>query len=139
MNISQVMTKDVRIGSPDDTLQMAAQLMGDCDFGILPIEDNNQLVGMLTDRDITIRAVAKGFDPDKHHVREIMTRDVQYIFEDESVEDAAQMMSDLQVRRLPVVDSEEHLVGIVSLGDLAVSGDDVDVAGEALQSISRPN
>lgn len=137
MNISQVMTRDVQVGSPNDTLQMAAQMMGDCDFGLLPIEENHQLVGMLSDRDITIRAVAKGLNPDKHYVREIMTREVEYIFEDESVEDAAQMMSDLQVRRLPVVDSEEHLVGIVSLGDLAISDD--DAAGEALESISQPN
>lgn len=137
MDISQVMTKNVLIGSPDDTLQKAAQMMEKCDFGILPIEENNQLVGMLSDRDITIRAVAKGLDPNKHHVREIMTRDVQYIYQDDSVEGAAQMMSDLQVRRLPVVDSYEHLVGIVSLGDLAISGD--DAAGEALESISQPN
>lgn len=137
MNISQVMTRDVQVGSPDDTLQKAAQMMEDCDFGVLPIEENNQLVGMLSDRDITIRAVAKGFDPEKHEVREIMTRDVKYISEDESVEDAAQMMSALKVRRLPVVDSREHLVGIISLGDLAISDD--DVAGEALESISKPN
>lgn len=137
MYISEVMTRNVRIGSPEDTLQMAAEMMGDCDFGILPIEDNNQLVGMLSDRDITIRAVAKGFSPNEHHVREIMTRDVQFIYEDESVEDAAQMMSNLQVRRLPVVDNDEHLVGIVSLGDLAISGD--EVAGDALESISQPN
>ncbi|MDI1308982.1 MAG: CBS domain-containing protein [Methylotenera sp.] len=137
MYISEVMTKNVRIGSPEDTLQMAAEMMGDCDFGILPIEDNNQLVGMLSDRDITIRAVAKGFSPNEHHVREIMTRDVQFIYEDETVEDAAQMMSSLQVRRLPVVDIDEHLVGIVSLGDLAISGD--EAAGDALESISQPN
>ncbi len=137
MNISQVMTQDVRIASPDDTLQMAAQMMKDCDFGILPIEENDQLVGMLSDRDITIRAVAEGFDPDKHQVREIMTKNVQYIFQDQSIEEAAQMMSDLKVRRLPVVDSKEHLVGIISLGDLAVSDD--DAAGEALESISQPN
>lgn len=137
MNISQVMTTDVRVGSPDDTLQKAAQMMSDYDFGILPIVDNNQLVGMLSDRDITIRAVAKGFSPNEHHVREIMTHDVQHINQDESIEDAAQMMSDLQVRRLPVVDSDKQLVGIVSLGDLAIS--DEKAAGEALESISQSN
>ena len=137
MNISQVMTTDVWVGSPDDTLQKAAQMMSDYDFGILPIVDNNQLVGMLSDRDITIRAVAKGFSPNEHNVREIMTHDVQRINQDESVEDAAKMMSELQVRRLPVVDSDEQLVGIVSLGDLAISDD--KAAGEALESISQSN
>ena len=137
MNISQVMTTDVRVGSPDDTLQKAAQMMSDYDFGILPIVDNNQLVGMLSDRDITIRAVAKGFSPNEHNVREIMTHDVQHINQDESIEDAAQLMSDLQVRRLPVVDGDEQLVGIVSLGDLAISDD--KAAGEALESISQSN
>ena len=137
MNITQVMTTDVWVGSPDDTLQKAAQMMSDYDFGILPIVDNNQLVGMLSDRDITIRAVAKGFSPNEHNVREIMTHDVQRINQDESVEDAAKMMSELQVRRLPVVDSDEQLVGIVSLGDLALSDD--KAAGEALESISQSN
>lgn len=137
MNITQVMTTDVWVGSPDDTLQKAAQMMSDYDFGILPIVDNNQLVGMLSDRDITIRAVAKGFSPNEHNVREIMTHDVQRINQDESVEDAAKMMSELQVRRLPVVDSDEQLVGIVSLGDLAISDD--KAAGEALESISQSN
>ena len=137
MNITQVMTTDVWVGSPDDTLQKAAQMMSDYDFGILPIVENNQLVGMLSDRDITIRAVAKGFSPNEHNVREIMTHDVQRINQDESVEDAAKMMSELQVRRLPVVDSDEQLVGIVSLGDLAISDD--KAAGEALESISQSN
>ena len=137
MNISEVMTTAVQVGSPDDTLQKAAQMMADYDFGILPILDDNQLVGMLSDRDITIRAVAKGFSPNEHFVREIMSNDVEFIFQDDSIEDAAQMMSDLQVRRLPVVDSDEQLVGIVSLGDLAISDD--KAAGEALESISQSN
>ena len=135
MNISQVMTKDVRVGSPDDTLQKAAQMMSDDDFGMLPIVDDNKLVGMLSDRDITIRAVAKGFSPNEHFVSEIMTQDVEFIHQDKSVEDAAQMMSDYQIRRLPVVDNDEQLVGIVSLGDLAISDD--KAAGEALESISQ--
>ena len=137
MNISQVMTTDVQVGFPDDTLQKAAQMMAYYDFGILPIVDNSQLVGMLSDRDITIRAVAKGLSPNEHLVREIMSHDVKFIFQDDSVEDAAQMMSEYQVRRLPVVDSDEQLVGIVSLGDLAISDD--KAAGEALESISQSN
>ena len=90
---------------------------------------------MLSDRDITIRAVAKGFSPNEHFVRKIMSPNVEFILQDDSVEDAAQMMSDLQVRRLPVVDSDENLVGIVSLVDLAISDD--KAAGEALESISQ--
>ena len=137
MNISEVMTTAVQVGSPDDTLQKAAQMMADYDFGILPILDNYQLVGMLSDRDITICAVAKGFSLNEHFVREIMSHDVEFIFQDDPIEDAAQMMSDLQVRRLPVVDSDEQLVGIVSLGDLAISDD--KAAGEAQESISQSN
>ena len=137
MNISELMTTEIHVGSPDDTLQKAAQMMADYDFGILPIVDNNQLIGMLSDRDITIRAVAKGFSPNEHFVKEIMSPNVEFILQDASLEDAAQMMSDLQVRRLPVVDSDEQLVGIVSLGDLAISDD--KAAGEALESISQSN
>ena len=137
MNISEVMTTAVQVGSPDDTLQKAAQMMADYDFGILPILDNYQLVGMLSDRDITICAVAKGFSLNEHFVREIMSHDVEFIFQDDPIEDAAQMMSDLQFRRLPVVDSDEQLVGIVSLGDLAISDD--KAAGEAQESISQSN
>ena len=137
MNISELMTTEIHVGSPDDTLQKAAQMMADYDFGILPIVDNNQLVCMLSDRDITIRAVAKGFSPSEHYVKEIMSPNVEFILQDASLEDAAQMMSDLQVRRLPVVDSDEKLVGIISLGDLAIS--DNKAAGEALESISQSN
>lgn len=137
MNISEVMTQSVRVASPEDTLQMAAQIMDEYDFGLLPIAENDQLVGMLSDRDITIRAVAKGLTPDQHKVREVMTPDVKYIYDDESIEDAVRSMSDLQVRRLPVVSRDKRLVGIVSLGDLALTEE--QSAGEALSSISQPS
>ena len=136
MNISEVMTRDVQVGSPDDVLQKAAQLMEQNDFGMLPIGENNRLVGMLSDRDITIRAVARGLAPDQCKVREVMSQDVRYVYEDESVEDVARNMSELQVRRLPVVNRDKRLVGIVSLGDLAIS--DPEPASDALTSISQP-
>lgn len=135
MNVRDIMTSDVIIASPEDDLQRAAQLMEANDFGILPVGENDRLVGMLSDRDITIRAVARGLGPDCK-VREVMTHDVKYVFDDDSVENAARCMEDLQVRRLPVISREKRLVGIVSLGDLSQC--EPDDAGEALQSISQP-
>ena len=136
MNISEVMTRDVQVASPDDVLQKAAQLMEQNDFGMLPIGENNRLVGMLSDRDITIRAVARGVSPDSGKVRDIMSAEVKYVYDDDTVEDAARSMSDLQVRRLPVLDRDKRLVGIVSLGDLAVN--EPKPAGDALREISQP-
>jgi CBS domain-containing protein len=133
MIISEVMTRDVRIASPDDTLQCAAQIMEEEDFGSLPVAENDRLVGMLTDRDITIRAVARGMAPQESTVREVMSTEIRYVFDDESVRDAAQVMGDLHVRRLPVLNREKRLVGIVSLGDLALAKP--TNAGDALQAI----
>ncbi len=135
MNVSEVMTRDVRVASPDDYLQSAAQMMQENDFGALPVGENDRLVGMLTDRDITIRAVAQGLDPQTRKVRDVMSSEVKFVYDDESVQDAARNMSELQVRRLPVVNREKRLVGIVSLGDLALN--EPRPAGEALSSISQ--
>ncbi|HKA44221.1 MAG TPA: CBS domain-containing protein [Burkholderiales bacterium] len=135
MVVSEVMTRDVKIGSPDDALQRAAQLMEQNDFGMLPIGENDRLVGMLTDRDIAVRAVAKGLSPQQCKVREVMSADVKYVYEDESIEQAARNMSKLQVRRLPVLDRKKRLVGIISLGDLAL--EKTKPAGEALKGISQ--
>jgi CBS domain-containing protein len=136
MEICNVMTRDVKIASPEDTLQHAAKLMEKNDFGLLPVGENDRLVGMLSDRDITVRAVARGLAPDRCKVRDVMSRDVKYVYEDESIEDAARNMSDLQVRRLPVLNRDKRLVGIVSLGDLALT--EPEPAGDALTSISQP-
>jgi CBS domain-containing protein len=136
MEIGNVMTRDVKIASPEDTLQHAAKLMEKNDFGLLPVGENDRLVGMLSDRDITVRAVARGLAPDRCKVRDVMSRDVKYVYEDESIEDAARNMSDLQVRRLPVLNRDKRLVGIVSLGDLALT--EPEPAGDALTSISQP-
>ena len=135
MIISEVMTREVRVASPDDTLQCVARVMEEEDFGSLPVAENDRLVGMLTDRDITIRAVARGLAPQDSTVREVMSTDVQYVYDDESVLDVANVMGDLHVRRLPVLDRDQRLVGIVSLGDLALSTP--TGAGDALQSIAE--
>jgi len=135
MIIREVMTRDVRIISPNDTLESAAQLMEEQDFGSLPVAENDRLVGMLTDRDITIRAVARGLVPRESTVREVMSAEVKYVYDDESIRDVATVMGDLQVRRLPVLDRHKRLVGIVSLGDLARAKP--ASAGDALQAIAE--
>jgi len=136
MKVRDIMTREVKIESPADALQSAAQLMEKNDFGMVPVGENDRLVGMLSDRDITVRGVARGLAPDRATVRDVMTTDVKYVYDDESVDDVSRHMSELQVRRLPVLNREKRLVGIVSLGDLAVK--DPSDAGEALQSISQP-
>ncbi len=136
MKVQDIMTREVVVASPADSLQSAAQLMEKNDFGLLPVGENDRLVGMLSDRDITIRAVARGLAPDRCKVGEVMTSEVRYVYEDESVEDVARNMEDLQVRRLPVLSRDKRLVGIVSLGDLALARP--EPAGDALQSISEP-
>lgn len=135
MQVSKVMTREVKLASPEDTLQHAAQMMDDIDCGILPVAEDDRLVGMLTDRDITVRAVAQGKAPDQCHVRDVMSHDIKYIYEDESLEDAARNMSQLKVRRLPVLNRDKRLVGIVSLGDLAVK--DTKSAAGALKNVSQ--
>ena len=138
MNVRDIMTAEVIVASPDDDLMRAAQLMESHDFGSLPIGDNGRLIGMLTDRDITIRATASGTDANATPVRDVMTPDIVYCFEDQNVEDAAQLMEDKQIRRLVVLNRKKRLVGIVSLGDLAVKAADDRLSGEALERVSEP-
>ncbi len=135
MHVSEVMTRDVKIASPDFTLQRAAKMMEEMDCGVLPVGENDRLVGMLTDRDITVRAVAAGKSPAKCKVRDVMSPDIKFVYEDETVEDAARNMSMLQVRRLPVLDRDKRLVGIVSLGDVAVN--QAASAAVALKNVSQ--
>jgi len=135
MKVSDVMTHDVKIASPEDTLREAAQMMEGIGTGALPVGEKNRLVGMLTDRDITLRAVARGKTPDECTVREVMSSSIKYVYEDETVENAAKNMGELQVRRLPVLDRKKQLVGIVSLGDLALKK--IDSAGKALSKVSE--
>jgi CBS domain-containing protein len=136
MQIREAMSDDVRIASPNQTIRDAAILMAKIDAGILPVGDNDRLVGMISDRDIAVRAIALGKGPDTP-VREVMSEDVKYCFEDDDVDDVAQNMADIKVRRLPVLNKSKRLVGIVSLGDLALTDGPAN-AGEALCGISEP-
>lgn len=136
MKVGECMTRDVRIASPDETLQEAALAMAECDAGILPVGENDRLVGMITDRDIALRGIGGGKGPDAT-VRDVMSREVQYCFEDEPVEEVLRKMGEQQIRRLPVLSREKRLVGIVSLGDLATNGETEHI-GEALSDIAKP-
>jgi len=138
MKIRDIMTPDVECVWPDDTLQEAAAKMKDLDVGPLPVCDHDHIAGMLTDRDITVRAIAKGLDPRSTRVREVMSRAVIYCYEDEDAEDAARLMQERQVRRILVLDRDQRLVGIVSLGDLAAEAGDPRRIGQIFQDISEP-
>jgi CBS domain-containing protein len=131
------MSPNVEVANPDDTIQSAAMKMTEIDAGILPVGENDRLVGMVTDRDIAVRAVAQGRDPKSTKVREVMSGEVKYCFDDEDVTEVAKNMADLQVRRLPVLNREKRLVGIISVGDLAAD-DEPSKAGDALQGIAQP-
>ncbi|MEO6395912.1 MAG: CBS domain-containing protein [Devosia sp.] len=135
MQISELMTRDVKMASPDDTIERAAAVMAEIDAGALLVSEDDRLVGMITDRDIAVRAVAKGKGP-QTTVREVMSQNVKYCFEDDKVEDVTGNMSNIQVRRLPVLNRDKRLVGIVSLGDVAV--EHAAQASAALQGISEP-
>jgi CBS domain-containing protein len=136
MKVSEAMTRDVRVASPEETIRQAARTMASLDAGVLPVGENDHLVGMITDRDIAIRGIAKGKGP-KAKVRDVMTEDVKYCFDDQEIEEVTRNMADIQVRRLPVLNRDKRLVGILSLGDVAISPDGKS-AGEALRGISQP-
>jgi CBS domain-containing protein len=137
MQVSQIVSRDVETIDPAATVREAAQRMRSMDVGSLPVCDGSHLLGMITDRDITIRAIADGRDPAQTPVRDAMTPSVEYVFEDDDVQRAAQIMQDMQIRRLPVVNREKKLVGIIALGDIARTGDD-RMSGNTLQDISDP-
>lgn len=137
MKVSDCMTRDVRVAAPTQTLREAAQLMAELDVGILPVGENDRLVGMVTDRDIAVRGIARGCGPDAQ-VSEVMTDTVKYCFADQTIEEVSRNMGDIQVRRLPVVDRQKRLVGIISLSDIANGEGAIDEAGEALRDISQP-
>jgi CBS domain-containing protein len=136
MKVSEAMTRDVRVANPNETLRETARTMASLDAGALPVGENDRLVGMITDRDIAIRGIAEGKGPDAA-VREVMTEDVKYCFDDQDVDEVTRNMGDLQVRRLPVVNRDKRLVGILSLGDIAVTKGGAGTA-RALNKISRP-
>jgi CBS domain-containing protein len=136
MKVSEAMTQTVCMAYPDQSLEDAARLMCDADIGCLPVRDEDRLVGMITDRDIAVRAVGCGMGP-KTPVREVMTSEVKYCFEDEDLDHVAQNMGEQQIRRLPVLNRNKQLVGVLALGDMALF-DGTGSAGAALSRISRP-
>jgi CBS domain-containing protein len=138
MELKEIMTRGVDVIPPEATLKEAAEKMKNLDVGPLPVCDGERLVGMLTDRDITVRAVAAGRDPSMTKVCDVMTPEIVYCFEDQRVEEAAKLMEEKQIRRLPVLNRNKWLVGIISLGDLAVDTGDRQFAGKVLAQVSEP-
>lgn len=136
MQVGEAMTRNVDLASPDQTVHEVARVMADKDTGVLPVSEGDRLVGMVTDRDIMIRAVAEGKGPDTQ-VREVMTPGVEYCFEDQDLDEVARMMGEKQVRRMPVMNRDKRLVGILSLGDVAVMQGG-GAAQQALGGVSQP-
>lgn len=134
--VAEVMSTDVRVANPEDTVQQATRLMRDEDTGVLPVGEGDRLVGMLTDRDVAVRLVAEGKDPAHTKVREVMTQEVRYAFEDEELDRVADNMAEQQLRRLPVVNRQKRLVGIVSLSDIGRKGQRAHQVGRALSRIA---
>lgn len=138
MKIKEIMTRQVEVIHPTDTLQTAAQKMKLYDIGFLPVYDGDELIGVVSDRDIILRALAEGLDPKVTVGREIVTSPVIFCYDDQSVDDAAHLMNDNQIRRLVVLSRDnKRMVGVISLGDLALNVND-KVSGDVLQSISEP-
>jgi CBS domain-containing protein len=138
MELREIMTRNVEVVSADASLQEAASKMRSLDVGFMPVCDGDRLRGILTDRDITIRATADGHDPSKTKVADVMSTDFAYCLEDQEVEEAVSMMESRQIRRLPILNVDKRLVGVVSLGDIAVHGADREMAGETLEEVSQP-
>jgi len=139
MLVREVMTRGVACVRPNETLRSAAAKMRDLNVGPMPVcGDEDRLVGMLTDRDVVVRAVAEGWDPNQRHVSDAMSSGIVYCFEDQDVQEAAWKMREQQIRRLVVLNRDKRLVGIVSLGDLAVDVDDRGIASDALHDVSEP-
>jgi CBS domain-containing protein len=135
--LKDVMSRDVKLIGPDMTIGEAARTMCDGDFGMLPVGEDDRMIGAISDRDIAIRAVAEGKGPDTK-VREIMTTGIHWAYEDDTVDHAAKLMSEFQIRRLAVLDQDKRLVGIVALGDFAVDRSEIQPAALALAKISEP-
>src|SRR5206468_9033597 len=138
MKISEVMTRNPEVVRPDATVQEAARKMDELNVGALPVCDGERLVGMITDRDITVRATAEGAAPDQCRVEKAMSAEVDYCFADDNVDDAAEKMQQRQIRRLPIIDRDQRLVGIVALGDLATEVNKPKTVAATLEKISEP-
>lgn len=137
MRANEIMTTDVKVIRPDSSIRDAATQMQQLNVGALPVCDGQRLVGMLTDRDIAIRAVAEGKDPGKTTARECMSPEIIYCFEDDDLEEARRTMEKNQIRRLPVISREKQLVGILAVGDLAIKTDETREVGQTVQKISE--
>jgi CBS domain-containing protein len=137
MQVQQVMSQDVEFVEADTTIAKAAELMRDEDIGFLPVCENDRIVGTVTDRDITIRAVAQGLDPRSAPVREIMTQEVFYCFADEDVEHVGKTMQAREVRRMLILNRQKRLAGVLSLGDIAKVSGERELAGETLGQIAE--
>lgn len=135
MRVSEAMSREVRLASPQQSIADAAQVMAEMDIGSLPVAEDDRLVGMITDRDIALRGVGRGYSPDTK-VAEVMTKDIKYCFEDEDLAHVAKNMGDVQVRRLPVMNRQKRLVGIVSLADVALEAQPRHSA-ETLRKVSE--
>jgi CBS domain-containing protein len=138
MQVKELMTEKVRAVGADATVRQAAQEMAQSNVGALPVARDRKLVGMVTDRDITVRALGKGLNPDETTVEQVMSSDVLTLSADQDVADAGRAMRDRQIRRAPVMNDDQQLVGIISLGDLAVKSGDAQLIGEVLKGISEP-
>jgi CBS domain-containing protein len=137
MRVSETMTRDVCIVRPDDTVEEAARMMAPIDVGLLPVGDGDRLIGMVTDRDIAIRAIGEGEGP-ATKVEQVMTRDVKYCYDDEEIAQVARNMAEQQVRRLPILNRDKRLVGILSLADIAQFETDIREVGSAYRGIAQP-
>jgi len=138
MQVGEVMTRHVEVIDSNAPLREAASKMKTLDVGLIPVCDGEKLRGMLTDRDITVRGVAEGYDPSKTKVADIMSTDLAYCYEDDEIDAALNLMEKRQIRRLPVISRQKQLVGIVSLGDLAVHTGQKARVGETLEEVSQP-
>jgi CBS domain-containing protein len=136
--LKDLMSRDVKVISPDMTVGDAAKSMRDGNFGMMPVGENDRMIGTISDRDIAIRVVAEGKDGNAP-VRDVMSEGIAWAFEDDTIEQGAKIMSERQVRRLPVVDRNKRLVGIVALGDFAVDSKEIRPIAKALTEISRPS
>ena len=137
MKVQEVMTKNVEGIQPSTTISEVAKKMESLDVGVLPVMQGNKAVGILTDRDITVRAVAKGLDPDSTKAGQIMTKELEFCSQDEGVREAARHMQDNKIRRLLVNDSQGKVAGIIALGDLAVAANE-ELSGKTLEQVSKP-
>lgn len=139
MQLREIMTHEVHTITPETTLRHAAQKMKSWDVGALPVSQDGKLIGVITDRDIAVRGVAAGEDPESCCVADAMTSDLIYCYEDEDVNEAVKLMEANQIRRLAVMDRQKNLVGMVSLGDLATRQGDQRISHEVLEQVSQPN